>query len=135
MMNMFKKIVLLVLGVFCILGCSEKITPEYSLNFGLNKKATLVNFYACSLKTENLAFVTNVWKKNKACIYSGTEKFYTKEKFTDTFVMVDVFKYTEIETNTVKTIPLLIRKDENFAENKEKWLLLKNEKPYYQHLY
>ena len=132
---MFKKFALLLLSTVCLLSCRDKITPEYSLNFRLDKKTTLANFYACSLKTENLAFITNVWKKNKVCVYSGTEKFYTKEKFTDTFIMVDVFKYTEIETNTVKTVPLLIRNDKNFAENKEKWFQEKNEKPYYQYLY
>lgn len=135
-MKALKKFVLLLISTFCVMGCREdKIAPEYSLDFKLDEGIILADFYARDLKNEHLAHITDKWKKNRVCIYSDTEKFYTKENFTGEFVMVDVFKYLERKTNTIRTVPLLIRNDENFTENRNRWLQEKNGKTFCQNLY
>ena len=130
-----KKIVLIVLLALSTLSCNNKINPEYSIKFKLDEKVTLSGFYVNSLKSENLAYTSNASRKNKIAIFGANEKFFTKEKISGSFVMIDVYSYMEVEVNTVRTIPLLIRNDKEFNVNKEAWFACKNDKPYFQHLY
>ena len=131
-----KKFIIIALAFLCTLtSCKNKLEPEYSVRFRLEEKTTLSGFFVYNLRTENLAFVANRSGKNKIVVFSDSEKFFTKEKITGTYVMIDVFSYMEIYKNEVRTIPLLIKNDGDFEKNREVWFQIKNENPYCQHLY